>query len=370
MVHILVVILKFMGIVLAAVLGLLLFLFLLCMVAPIRYHLDGQAGDKIHIEGRVSWLFFVLRCKIKYDSEEGMNWFFRIFGVLAASNEESFVTKKEAKRAKKEAKEAKKKLEENSKVEQKEQEIPVSEEELSQDILVSEEDLLQDIPEFEEDLPQDRIEDGNHLDGMEEKTSQKMLEEIVEDIPVEEPSEEQKTSVIEKIKNAYLSLKDFIEKIYKRVKNIFIHTKKKITDIPIKFRNIKNRLEKIWGRIEEIKEFFLGQQNKEVIGYILNICKKIAHHLLPNKFQGKVEFGLEDPYTMGQILALLGMLMPIYQDKLVVIPDFEEQKLKGEVSLSGTIIPGYMIFWLLKLILNKEVRRVIKDGKTLIGGNI
>ena len=119
----------------------------------------------------------------------------------------------------------------------------------------------------------------------------------------------------------------------------------------------------------EIKEYFLGEENKEVMKEILSRLKKMFRHIWPNKLCGRVEFGLEDPYTMGQILAVLGILMPIYQDKLTVIPDFEEEKLKGDFSLRGRIIPGYLVLQLFILIMNKEVRRVIKEGKEqLLGG--
>ena len=94
MLHILLVILRVIGIVFVAVLGLLLFLFLILMLGPIRYRVTGQAEDKVDIEGNISWLFFVLRCKINYTSEKGLLWYVRILGFLFASNEETSVEKR------------------------------------------------------------------------------------------------------------------------------------------------------------------------------------------------------------------------------------------------------------------------------------
>lgn len=313
MLHILLVILKIIGTVFAAVLGFLLFLFFILMLGPIRYRAAGQAGDKVDIEGNISWLFFVLRCKIKYTSEMGFLWYVRILGFLFASNEEDFVAKKEAKRKRKKEKEAKKTAKQVEMI-SKSEELQVSTKEA--DFVESEDKVL---------LIQE-----NSEKEMKRKTCQRTT---------------------------------------KIISDFFVNLKKKITSIPKKLASMRDRIIKKKESFLRWKEYFLGEANKEVIKYILSHFKKMLLHILPNRFYGRVEFGLEDPYRMGQILAVLGILMPIYQDKLTVIPDFEEEKLKGEVFLKGVIIPGYLVLHLFILGLNKEVRRIIKEGKQLIGGN-
>lgn len=319
MLHILLVILKIIGIVFVAVLGLLLFLFLILMLGPIRYRVAGQAGDKVDIEGNISWLFFVLRCKINYTSEKGLLWYVCILGFLFASNEEAFVAKKEAKQL--------------SKIEG---ELPVS----------TEHSMLEQT-ERQELLIQEDIDKETEI-----KT--KPIKEQTKQSP-----KKKKKSILGKLK-----------RLLKKGNDFFVNLKKKIISIPKKLASMRDRIIEKKERFLQWKEYFLGEANKEVMKYILSHFKKMLLHILPNRFHGRVEFGLEDPYRMGQILAVLGILMPIYQDKLTVIPDFEEEKLKGDVSLKGIIIPGYLVLHLFILLLNKEVRRIIKEGKQLIGGNV
>ena len=316
MLHILLVILKIIGIVFAVVLGVLLFLFLLFALGPIRYRAAGEADEKKALEGRISWMFFILRCKIQYTSEKGLIWYIRIFGHLVASNEKNFVEKKKKKKEKKDLSGGQK---------------------------------MEELAKVEEDR--------------EEPTT--FAEQPVETI--KKPIVENKKNIEQEAKKVSFVQKS--KKVIERIKGVLIRWKKKITSIPEKLVSMKDKIIKNKDRLTGIKEYFLGEENKEVMKEILSRLKKMFGHIWPNKLRGRVEFGLEDPYTMGQILAVLGILMPIYQDKLTVIPDFEEEKLKGDFSLAGRIIPGYLVLQLFILIMNKEVRRVIKEGKEqLLGG--
>lgn len=313
MLHILLVILKIIGIVFAVVLGVLLFLFLIFAFGPIRYRAAGEADEKKALESHISWMFFIFRCKIQYTSEKGLIWYIRIFGYLVASNEKNFLEKKKEKKE------------------------------------LSGGQKMEELVKVEEDR-----EEPAAFAVQSVETTKKPIVESKKNIE----QEAKKVSFVQKSK-----------KVIERIKGVLIRWKKKITSIPEKLVSMKDKIIKNKDRLTEIKEYFLGEENKEVMKEILSRLKKMFRHIWPNKLCGRVEFGLEDPYTMGQILAVLGILMPIYQDKLTVIPDFEEEKLKGDFSLRGRIIPGYLVLQLFILIMNKEVRRVIKEGKEqLLGG--
>lgn len=298
--HILLGIAKVIGIVLAAVLGLLLFLFFIILFGPVGYEAQGQAEETKKGEARISWLWFVIRYKIRYDSQNKIWWKLRILGIPIFSSE---------KRQKKEIINQRKRVAKRQK------------ESSGKETFEKGKNSLRETPEIREF----------------ETTAY---------------GEEDKPSSIWK-------------KISEKIKNI----RNKIKEIPQKLLRLRDNGKQALERFQEIREYLLGERNKEVIKGILAALKKMGCHILPNRLIGRVEFGLEDPYQMGQILAVLGVLMPIYQDKLEVYPDFEEEKLKGDFSCKGRIIPGYLLFYLFKLLFNKEVRRVIKEGKALIGGN-
>ncbi len=327
MVHILLGIVKVIGIVLAAVLGSLLFLFLIVLFGPIEYRAEGQAEETKAVEGRVSWLLFLIRCKVRYDSQNGVWWNLRILGIPLFSSE---------KQDKKEAAEKKRASEQTSfkeKRDEKPREISTEE---------TEESPKETLTKKKKEVAQESI-----------AKEKKETPAIVTANKTAKKGKTQKNS------------KPIWKRMAAKIKNLG----KKIKSIPQKIQGLRDKGRQIVERFQEIRDYFLGERNKEVIKSILTVLKKMVRHILPRKFRGRVEFGLEDPYVMGQILALLGMLMPLYQDKLEVYPDFEEEKLKGYFSCKGRIIPGYLFFYVLKLLLDKEVRRVIKEGKALIGGN-
>lgn len=340
MVHILLWIVKVIGIVLAAVLGLLLFLFLIVLFGPIGYGAEGRAEETKAVEGHVSWLWFLIRCKVRYDSQNGVWWNLRILGIPLFSSE---------KQSKKEAAEKKNRASEQTSSKEKRDEKPkkISTEE--------KEESPKEIPAKEKkESPKE--------------TSAEEKKEVTQEFIAKETQEVPATSSAkENAKKGKIQKKS--QPIWKRMAEKIKNLGKKIKSIPQKIQGLRDKGRQMVERFQEIRDYFLGERNKEVIKNILAVLKKMVRHILPRKFRGRVEFGLEDPYVMGQILALLGMLMPLYQDKLEVYPDFEEEKLKGYFSCKGRIIPGYLLFYVLKLLLNKEVRRVIKEGKALIGGN-
>lgn len=339
--HILLVIFKFIGILLASILGLILFLVLLVLLAPFGYSAKGEAGKgKTYFQGKLSWLFAVVLCKVVY-SENGLNWYIRIFGIPVAGNDDKFQQKKakklakKAEKAKKSGKKKKTKEVSNAKKTDKKAEEPKALEKKPEQVKV---DVL------EAKQPE------KMMQPKPEQTEPKVIEEII--------SEAEAKSFTDKLRGLWKKLTGFLKSI-----------RQKILAIPNKIRQITDSLEEKKEKIDQILVFWREEATQDAKDVLIRDGKKMLLHILPGKFRGEIEFGLEDPYVMGQILAVLGMLMPLYQDKLKVQPDFEEQKFVGRFSLKGRIIPGYLVYKGLVLLLNKNIRKTIKEGKQLIGGN-
>ncbi|MDO4557030.1 MAG: hypothetical protein Q4B70_18115, partial [Lachnospiraceae bacterium] len=99
MLHILLVVLKFIGILLLSLLGLVLFLVLVVLFAPIGYQAQANAQkEHLFFQGKGSWCFAIIRCKVSY-IDNRLDWYIRLFGILVASSDEEF-QKKKAEKAK------------------------------------------------------------------------------------------------------------------------------------------------------------------------------------------------------------------------------------------------------------------------------
>lgn len=326
--HILLVILKFIGLFLGSLLGLILALILIVLFAPFSYRAEGEAEEGTKkVQARVSWLFAVITGRIRYD-DNGLLWSVRILGFLFAGNDKEFLEKKARKKEKKAKKEkAKSKTQESQTIKK----VPGKAEEKS---------ASEGKSPTRENLPA-----SPDLQKPKETVSKKKEERL------DQVEEKKKESLRQKIERVFSSLKD------------------KIRMLRDKVQSLKEKKEQIEETILAVRVFFAKPETKRVKDRLFLDGKKMLLHILPRKFSGHVEFGLSDPCQMGQILAILGMLIPIYQDHLTVCPDFEEEKLCGSFFLKGRIIPGYLIGKGLVLFLNKEVRNTIKEGKQLIGGN-
>ena len=87
---------------------------------------------------------------------------------------------------------------------------------------------------------------------------------------------------------------------------------------------------------------------------------RVLKHVLPRRISGFIRFGLSDPARTGQICGILAMLYPKMPEKLEVIPDFQEACFEADTVFKGHVFLIYIIIQGLKIILNKNVRLLIK----------
>lgn len=124
------------------------------------------------------------------------------------------------------------------------------------------------------------------------------------------------------------------------------------------FRKLKNGFEKIgdW-------EAYLGSESfdrvKQVMGRELPPVFRI---LLPKRVKGFLNFGFEDPAVTGEALGALALLLGI-TDQLQIRPDFEKQKFEADVTAKGRLILLMLLIHVLKIVLNKDVKSLIKRFK-------
>lgn len=85
MLQIILVILKFIGIVLGVLLAVILGLVLLVLFVPVRYDLSGEKREKLCAQGKVHWLFHIVTFQISYENDE-VRQILRIFGVPVWKN--------------------------------------------------------------------------------------------------------------------------------------------------------------------------------------------------------------------------------------------------------------------------------------------
>lgn len=87
---------------------------------------------------------------------------------------------------------------------------------------------------------------------------------------------------------------------------------------------------------------------------------RIIRHCLPRKVDVCFIVGTGNPASTGQIMAAQGLLYPWFQNKIRIVPDFEEKHLEGEFFIKGHVTACMLAICALRVVINKEVRQFIR----------
>lgn len=320
MIQVLLLILKIIEIVLASILGLVLFVVLVVLFVPIRYRARVIYNpERLEVTGRVSFLFSLLRVTVRY--LEKLTYQGRLFGFVFLDSE-----KKKEKKTKSKKKPKKKKEQSKKEEIEPQEEVQLLEEEEQQKPV--EETLLEETQEPIEPL----------VEEIEEPTLEELLDQMEQ--------EETQTPIKEKI--------GFFEKL-----------RLKIEQIRDTIDTVIGKIKKIWHQKEEVQRILDKSETKRAISFAWEKIVKILRHILPRKLKGYLIFGSGDPATTGKVLAVLSIVYAKTGPLLDITPNFAEKQLECDLEIEGKIQIIVLVVIAVQIILNKEIRQLMKDMKNL-----
>ncbi len=298
MLHILLIILKIIGILMLVLLGVVLLLLLSVLLVPIRYR--GEASFHGNISGRlkITWLLHILSLQISYEGSS--DFAVRVFGKRILSQH-------------------------------------FGEEEGGEE---------EDVPDFS-----DRKEDE---DGKEVILS---AQEITPEPADAEPEKKQHPAEPETKKET-----DTAEPAGRTRKSSLDDetVSRKQPASEGRFREGKGKLEKVCELYQQAQEFLAQESNQKTFRLVKRQLGRLLHHLAPKRLRGEVTLGLEDPYTMGQIVSVAALLYPVIRDRIRFTPVFGEKVLDGEVSLRGRIRVGTLLWIGIRVLLDNNFRKLLR----------
>lgn len=320
MLHIILLILKIIGIVLLSVLGLLLLSIVCVLFVPVRYRIrvtrvEGEGQPPVTAYVKVTWLLHIVNILVRYPAKMIVRARIFIFTLFRMPEKE-----KKAKKQKKEKKEKKEK-------QKKEEEAEKTE---KQDVQV--------IPETAMPTVSAAAEPYEAFMGNEE----------IESEP-EEP--EEKNFLFDKIKKIIDKIKQIVEKIKTMFKNIQ-YTIQKFCD------KIKTVLDNIQYYREVLESDPFRQALQMCKGELMWVLKRLK----PDKFEANLIVGMEDPAATGEILAICGMLYPLIGPYVHIAGDFEceRTRVEGSLYIRGKIRVFTFLRTALRIYFNKDIKQMIK----------
>lgn len=295
-------ILKIIGIIILVLLAILLLILLEVLFIPIRYEFEGSYMEKADGDIKVTWFPVLLKAIVSFHDGK-LIYIIKAFGGVIMTNTDAKLSFLGRKLFSEERDEA------VSREDQKE--MPVS--------AKTDDDILKESPRLE---------------------SVKVEENKTETILPKE-KRVKKPSVTEKIKDKW---KDILHKIKRMVDNLK------------KMNEKKEDLLKVYHskRFEKAK--------KDVILYV----KQLFRIIKPDKLEGRVHFGLNDPAATGEIFGILAMFLPLYDGYFVLVPEFEYACTEGNIKGKGKVQIFPILMLGLKIIFNKNLIKVTKKVQTII----
>lgn len=332
MLHILLLILKWIGIVLAVFLLLVLLLINLGLFVPIRYRADASCQNDIETleaEFELSWmwkLFFLTACwkKGKADMKIRIGWKYL------------FSEEKEGK---------------------SEEKIEVPEEKEEND-LQKEKEEQKFLKEQKESLPPEKTNRSLPENNVQEQAEKRECHQEKTESGIDKEEEEKESFTADRRKAGGRKKKPLWDRMKEKISEWIERCKSFWRKILAMGRNFR-------GKKEQIESFLTDASHRRAFCSLKREVRRFLGHVSPKdvKIVGKI--GLEDPYMTGQALAVLGMLFPFLGENTVIVPDFENKVLEGSVHIEGKIHNFRMLAILWRLIKDRDVRKIIIDIKKL-----
>ncbi|MDF1617832.1 DUF2953 domain-containing protein [Petrocella sp. FN5] len=291
--------------ILLALLGLVLLLLILVNIilwVPIRYQAYGSKYDAILAYGKVDYLFGLIRVRFRYDGD-GIRYEVKILWFKVY---DSTVPRKNKKAIKK--------------------------------------NPIKDTKKSYPDEKENKLIEENPV---EEK------KEVVAEVP-----QESKETIIETKNNRSKEQASASKEPIKDEKSLKSKKAKK-TKKQKKAKNGKSE-PSLWEQIQSGIELLRSEKHKGVLKFVLGKVYKMIKSILPRHIEADIIFGFDDPATTGLVLGGVSMFYPCYGKTVVIIPNFEEVMFEGDIKIRGKIVIGVIVYYGLRVIIDKRVRSIIK----------
>lgn len=322
MLHVLLLLLKILGILLLLLIG----VFLLVLLTPIRYSFELEKKEETEpkFAVRVTWLFWLFYFKTSY-IERVFDYRVRILGHQIAGNQPEFLEKqKERQKRKAEKEKAREEREKNK---------------------------------------EDRKDNKKSTEEKAEKPKKtKKPEETEENLPV--TVTEKKASIQKKVPEEDILQSDLSADVASKEQKKNNKETKESNEKKDKKLKKESPFKKIKGRIKSLKEAKANLDKlpwREWLELGKDILLRFLKHVLPRKLEGSIAFGFGDPEYTGYITGIAAIFYPKYGEHFSLYPDFERKLFEAKCKGRGRIRPGYMLVLVVSILKEKSIRTMIKN---------
>ncbi len=368
---ILLTILKIIGIILLVLLGILILIVAVILLVPIRYQGEGQKEETLSGHLKVTWLLHLLSASASLSSD-GMQLCIRIAGKTIYPKEKKLSKQKSTKKKSPKQKPSEQNPPKQNPPRQNLPEDDVKKVDANDSNINKEENLktesislpeeVKEVYEPKQPLLESHEDSAEKIQSVQlESKIKPQTEQRQENEETQSQSRKQDTNSSEKEQTSHPK-KDPISLLKDKLAAAKQSLLQKLLSLKKKFLGIKTNLQETKKKLDYWKNLLLSDPMKEAFSKLVKTAKSLLRHILPRRLSGRIHFGFEDPSLTGKILAYLSMVYPFTKDTLLIEPEFEAQELilEGNLSFRGRIRLGYLLYLVLSVVLDKNIRRQYK----------
>lgn len=324
MLHIILLILKIIGIIIAVILGLAVALLLIVLFVPVRYVIDAGCHDKkLKAHVKVTWIMHIFRGVISYDEELFYSIKALWFNIYSSDAE----SKKE--------KRPKKNTENNTKEKNtKNKHIDAIEDKTDNAVSKDKQDSVDETGLEEADCIQKKLSLEKSHDEVKESDEKSTIEE-----------NGKLHTLVNKIKNVYYKIKAFIRRAIDTVKAALNKSQAAADTIKHKYTEIRNKV--------------TDPENIEFVRFLWTQIKAVMNIIKPAKYNVNIRYGFEDSATTGWVAVRLAVLYGLMGMDVSIIPDFDNSIFEGDIYMKGRFNLYSFLIIGVRLYRNKSFRKLI-----------
>lgn len=359
MLHIILLILKIIGIVLLCIIGVIILVLIGILFVPVKYRIEvtrkeGEDEPPVDVRVKVTWLLHLLNILIRYPAETLVRVRLTIITVRkipfqkdqdGQNDQDDDNTKNKLKKESKNKfkKRTKKETEKETKKETKKEAKKKKDSGNEKGIAGTDEQIL-----LEEKGDIQKEKQGNAQRGLEKEkiptVTIKAMHPDEEDDGIKEAP-----SFMDKLRALPVILRQIIDKIRGLFENI-----------QYTIRRFCDRIKSILDNIQYYKKLVESDTFQNSFGLCKGELVTILKSLRPQKFEAGLVVGMDDPAATGEILAVCGMLYPLLGGHVDVAGDFEEKRIEGRVFIKGKIRVWTFLRAAVRIYFNKDIKRLLR----------
>ncbi len=352
MIHILLMILKIIGIVLLSIIVVVLLAVLAILFVPVRYRASsdyhGRFKGKIH----VGWLLNIVRVDVSYEKRASIRakaLFFTLYDNSRSNNADDSDKQNDSdkKILKKNLEHQKEKNVFDENAEENVYTADVASTEAGNVDIHDKKNIMID----ENKQPDDEVQSEKRHQLQYEQKLQKEHE------PEQEHKVQHKKKAFRNEKKQYgakkqrsfgswfLTLTDKIKGVLEKIK--------------IKAGNVVKNKNKLEAKIAEIKAMVEDEANKEMVSLLYDQFKVFLCEIKPVRYDINIHYGCEDPYITGKILVYASIFYGLSGLDVNIKPDFDNKIIEGDIFIKGRIRIYKLLLIGLRVYRNDRFKKLV-----------